>query len=172
MCIRDRLLPDDILIDGGKLLRRMIEIQAETNSAVIAAGHYPLEEVISYGVIDPIDIDGDRIQVKNIVEKPPLEEAASNYGLAPGRYVFPAAIFDEIDATPPGVGGEIQITDAIDATIQKTGVVAALNSGERYDAGQKLDYLRANVEIALAHPELGADFREVLAKIVKDHGIA
>ncbi len=165
------LLPDDILVDGGKLLRRMIEVQSETGSVVIAAGHYPLDEVISYGVIDPIGVDGDRIEVRNIVEKPPLEEAASNYGLAPGRYVFPAAIFDEIDATAPGVGGEVQITDAIAALLDKGGVTACLNSSARYDAGQKLDYLRANVELALAHPELGADFRELLSKIIKEHGI-
>lgn len=166
------LLPDDILVDNGALLRRMIEVHGETNSAVIAAGHYPLEEVISYGVIDPISVDGDRIEVKRIVEKPPLEEAASNYGLAPGRYVFPPSVFDEIDATPPGVGGEIQITDAIDATIAKTGVTACLNSGKRYDAGQKLDYLRANIELALSHDELGDDFRILLASIVKEYGIA
>lgn len=166
------LLPDDILVDDGELLSRMIAVQAETSATVIAAGHYPLEEVISYGVIDPISVDGDRIGVKHIVEKPPIEEAVSNYGLAPGRYVFPAAIFDAIEATPPGVGGEIQITDAIAAMIEQGGVTACLNSGKRYDAGQKLDYLRANVEIALAHPELGADFREILATIVKDQGIA
>ena len=166
------LLPDDILVDDGALLRRMIEVQSETESAVIAAGHYPLEEVISYGVIDPISVDGDRIEVKHIVEKPPIEEAVSNYGLAPGRYVFPASIFDAIDATPAGVGGEIQITDAIAALIGTTGVTACLNSGKRFDAGQKLDYLRANIEIALTHDELGADVREMLATIVTDYGIA
>jgi UTP--glucose-1-phosphate uridylyltransferase len=166
------LLPDDILVDNGALLRRMIDVQADTGSAVIAAGRYPLEEVISYGVIDPSSIDGDRIEVKHIVEKPPIEEAASNYGLAPGRYVFPSTIFDEIDATPPGQGGEIQITDAIAAMIDKGGVTACLNSGKRYDAGQKLDYLRANIEIALTHPELGEDFRALLATIVKEQGIA
>ncbi len=166
------LLPDDILIDQGELLRRMIDVQSDTGSAVIAAGHYPLEEVISYGVIDPISVDADRIEVKHIVEKPPIEEATSNYGLAPGRYVFPPSIFDEIDATPPGVGGEIQITDAIAAMISKGGVTACLNSGKRYDAGQKLDYLRANIEIALSHPELGADVRDMLATIVQEQGIA
>lgn len=166
------LLPDDLLIDGGELLRRMIEVQGQTGSAVIAAGHYPLEEVVSYGVIEPISIDGDRIEVKTIVEKPPIEEAASNYGLAPGRYVFPPSIFDEIDATEPGVGGEIQLTDAIAALLAKGGVTACINSGARYDAGQKLDYLRANIEIALRHPELGDDFRELLATIVREQGIA
>ncbi len=166
------LLPDDILVDGGDLLRRMIEVQAETDAVVLAAGHYPLEEVISYGVIDPLGIEDGIIDVGSIVEKPPIEEATSNYGLAPGRYVFPAAIFDAIAATPPGVGGEIQITDAIAAMIDRTGVRACLNEGRRYDAGQKLDYLRATVELGLEHPELGADFRKLLASIVAEHGIA
>ena len=150
----------------------MIEVQAESQGVVLAAGHYPLEEVISYGVIDPLGIEDDIIDVGSIVEKPPIEEATSNYGLAPGRYVFPAAIFDAIDATPPGVGGEIQITDAIAAMISQTGVRACLNQGRRYDAGQKLDYLRATVELGLEHPELGADFRKLLASIVAEHGIA
>ena len=166
------LLPDDIVVDNGALLGRMIEAHAETGSAVIATMHYPIEEVVAYGVIDPISVEGDRIGVRHIVEKPPIAEAASNYGLAPGRYVFPSAIFDEIDATPPGVGGEIQITDAIAAMIDKVGVIACLNSGKRYDAGQKLDYLRANIEIGLAHAELGADVRQMLAAIVKEQGIS
>ena len=165
------LLPDDILVDQGLLLRRMIEIQGETGSVVVAAGHYPLEEVIAYGVIDPVSVTDDVIEVGSIVEKPPIEEAASNYGLAPGRYVFPASIFEAIAATEPGVGGEIQITDAIAAMIDRTGVRACLNPGRRYDAGQKLDYLRAVVELALEHPELGTGFREILGDIVREHEI-
>ena len=165
------LLPDDILVDGGELLTRMIDVQNETGSVVVAAGHFPLEEVVAYGVIGPRRVEGDRIEVANIVEKPPLGEAASNYGLAPGRYVFPAAIFDHIDATGAGVGGEIQITDAIASMIDDGGVTACINHGTRYDAGQKLDYLRATVELALDHPELGADFRTILATIVADRGI-
>lgn len=166
------LLPDDILVDQGTLLSRMIDVADESGSVVVAAGHYPLEEVIAYGVIDPIEVDGDLISVGSIVEKPPIEEATSNYGLAPGRYVFPPEIFAAIEATEPGVGGEIQITDAIAALIATAGVKACLNSGNRYDAGQKLDYLRATVELALAHPELGSDFRQVLAKIVAEAEVA
>lgn len=166
------LLPDDVLVDKGALLSRMISVQQETNSVVVAAGHYPLEEVVSYGVIEPERVDGDRITAKHIVEKPPIALAKSNYGLAPGRYVFPASIFDAIDETRPGVGGEIQITDAITAMIPKCGVIACLNSGTRYDAGQKLDYLRANVELALDHPELGADFAALLTTIVRERGLA
>jgi len=166
------LLPDDILVDGGDLLRTMIDVHTSTQSVVVAAGHYPIEEVVSYGVIDPVSIENNIIEVANIVEKPPIEEATSNYGLAPGRYVFPAAIFDKIANTAPGVGGEIQITDAIAAMIDGPGVRACLNQGARYDAGQKLDYLRATVELGLAHDELGPGFRQILADIVTSHGIS
>lgn len=156
------LLPDDILVDGGELLGRMMATHTDTGQVVLAAGHYPLEEVISYGVIDPISVDNNVISVGSIVEKPPIDEATSNYGLAPGRYVFPPAIFDVIAATTPGVGGEIQITDAIDTMIASTGVSACLNSSDRFDAGKKLDWLRANLQLGLAHPELGADFRKIV----------
>ena len=165
------LLPDDILVDDGVLLRRMIEVQHQTGGVVVAAGHFPPEHVVSYGVIEPRSVDGDVIDVIDVVEKPPLGQAKSNYGLAPGRYIFPPAIFDAIDATEPGVGGEIQITDAIAAMITTHGLMACVNGGARYDAGQKLDYLRANVELALAHPTLGADFREIISKIVAAEGI-
>jgi UTP--glucose-1-phosphate uridylyltransferase len=166
------LLPDDILVDEGALLRRMIERHQSTGSVVVAAGHYPLDEVVSYGVIEPGEKADDAIDVLSIVEKPPVAEAKSNYGLAPGRYVFPAAVFDVIDSTPPGVGGEIQITDAIASMISSHGVLACVNRATRYDAGQKLDYLRATVELALVHPTLGADFRDILTKIVTDAGIS
>ncbi len=165
------LLPDDILVDQGALLSQMISQHAETGSVIVAAGHYPLEEVVSYGVIDPGEIKGDVINVNSIVEKPPIAEAASNYGLAPGRYVFPSSIFDAIDATKPGVGGEIQITDAIASMISGVGVQATLNRNDRYDAGQKLDWLRATVEIALDHDELGPGFRDVLAQIIAKHDV-
>lgn len=166
------LLPDDILVDNGELLKTMIELHNKTQSAVIAAGHYPLEEVISYGVIEPESIEDGVITAKSIVEKPPIEEAKSNYGIAPGRYVFPASIFAEIKATTPGAGGEIQLTDAIDATLKTAGVQAVINTSTRYDAGKKLDWLRATVELGLSHPELGTGFEAVLKDIIQKHGLA
>jgi len=161
------LLPDDLMIDNGALLKRMIDLQAKEGGVVVAAGEYPTEEVVAYGVIDPLSVDGDVIVAKSVVEKPSIEDAPSNYGLT-GRYVFPPEIFDEIAKTKPGVGGEIQITDAIDALTQSAGLRACLYGEGRYDAGQKLDFLRATVELALKHETLGAPFADVLRTIAKD----
>lgn len=164
------LLPDDLMIDNGALLSRMIELQTEHGGIVVAAGEYTLEEVVAYGVLDPISVDGDVINVRSVVEKPAIEDAPSNYGLT-GRYVFPPQIFEEIAKTTPGVGGEIQITDAIDALTSTLGLRGCLYGAGRYDSGQKLDYLRATVELALDHPELGADFAALLTKIVEDRNL-
>ena len=164
------LLPDDLMIDNGALLSRMIELQTEHGGIVVAAGEYTLEEVVAYGVLDPISVEGDVINVRSVVEKPAIEDAPSNYGLT-GRYVFPPQIFEEIAKTTPGVGGEIQITDAIDALTSTLGLRGWLYGAARYDSGQKLDYLRATVELALDHPELGADFAALLTKIVEDRNL-
>jgi len=161
------LLPDDLMIDGGALLKRMIDLQAKEGGIVVAAGEYPVEEVVAYGVIDPLSVEDGVIVAKSVVEKPSIEDAPSNYGLT-GRYVFPPEIFDEIAKTKPGVGGEIQITDAIDALTKSAGMRACLYGAGRYDAGQKLDFLRATVELALQHETLGAPFAEVLKTIAKD----
>lgn len=165
------LLPDDLLVDGGELLTEMISLHQETGSIVLAAGEFPIEEVVAYGVIDPGKIDGDHIEVAGIVEKPPVESAPSNYGLAPGRYVFPPEIFDSIATTEPGVGGEIQITDAIAAMIDNPGVVACMNHSQRYDAGKKVGYLSASVDLALSNEEFGSEFADVLREIVAKHNL-
>jgi len=165
------LLPDDLMVDNGALLSRMINLQAETGGIVVAAGEYPIEEVVAYGVIDPISVEDGVITVGSVVEKPAIADAPSNYGLT-GRYVFPPEIFDEIDRTVPGVGGEIQITDAIDALRETKGLKACLYDGGRFDTGQKLDWLRATVEMALIHPDLGEDFAALLTRLVKEKGLA
>lgn len=165
------LLPDDLLADQGTLLKEMITTHQETGSIVLAAGHFPIDEVVSYGVIDPGEVNGDRIEVAGIVEKPSADDAPSNYGLAPGRYIFPPEIFDSIEATKPGVGGEIQITDAIAAMVDNPGVIACMNHSQRYDAGKKVGYLSASVDLALTNSEFGEEFAEALREIVKKHNL-
>lgn len=161
------LLPDDIVVDGGRLLREMIGTFERSGSIVIAAAHFPLEQVIAYGVIEALSIEGDEIEVARVVEKPKLRDAKSNYGLSPGRYVFPPSIFDAIDATEPDSRGEIQITDAMIQMLATPGVKAKICDSRRYDAGQKLDYLRATVELALADTDLGPAFRDTLTTILE-----
>lgn len=165
------LLPDDLLVDQGELLTRMIDVHQDTGSIVLAAGEFPVEEVVAYGVIDPREVDGDRIEVANIVEKPSVQDAPSRYGLAPGRYIFPPEIFASIEKTEPGVGGEIQITDAIAAMIDNPGVVACMNRSPRYDAGKKVGYLSASVDLALTNEEFGDEFAEALREIIAKHDL-
>jgi UTP--glucose-1-phosphate uridylyltransferase len=164
------LLPDDLMIDDGALLTRMIDVQAERGGGVIGVKEFPPEEVVAYGVADVASVDGDVLSLRGIVEKPTVADAPSGFGCT-GRYVFPPEIFDLIDATEPGVGGEIQITDAMTNLVDGPGLAACVYVDGRYDVGQKLDYLRATVELALDHPELGAPFRELLAQIVGEGGI-
>jgi UTP--glucose-1-phosphate uridylyltransferase len=161
------LLPDDLMIDDGALLSRMVEVQAERGGGVIGVKEFPPEEVVAYGVADVAAVDGDVLSLRGIVEKPAIEDAPSAFGCT-GRYVFPPEIFDLIDATQPGVGGEIQITDAMARLVDGPGLAACVYVEGRYDVGQKFDYLRATVELALQHPELGAPFRELLEQIVAE----
>jgi UTP--glucose-1-phosphate uridylyltransferase len=164
------LLPDDLMIDEGALLSRMIDVQAERGGGVIGVKEFPPEEVVAYGVCDVASADGDVLTLAGIVEKPAIEDAPSGFGCT-GRYVFPPEIFDLIDSTAPGVGGEIQVTDAMTRLVDGAGLSACVYVDGRYDVGQKLDYLRATVELALDHPELGAPFREVLNEIIESESL-
>lgn len=165
------LLPDDLMIDDGALLRRMIEVADDhPGAAVISVKEFEGAEISAYGCADPTETDGDVMKLRGIVEKPPADEAPSQFG-STGRYVFPPVIFDEIARTNPGHGGEIQITDAMTNLAAGAGLYAVSFVEGRYDVGQKLDYLRATVELGLDHPELGGPFADVLASIVAERGI-
>ena len=126
----------------------------------------PRERISAYGAIDadPVEFDSrtDRLfRVNDLVEKPPAEEAPSNLAII-GRYVLPPEIFDCLDSIRPGAGGELQLTDAIKALIQRQPVYAYRFEGTRYDAGDKLGFLKATVEYALRHEEVGPKFRTYL----------
>jgi UTP--glucose-1-phosphate uridylyltransferase len=108
------------------------------------------------------------MRVHDLVEKPAPDEAPSNLAVI-GRYVFPPSIFDAIDRTPPGVGGEIQITDAVGVLLEKEPVHGVRFTEGRYDIGQKLDFLRANIEVALSRDDLGPDVAALLRDLVDRH---
>lgn len=159
------LLPDEIvpepLGDEVPMLPRMIEVFERTGSAVIAVQEVPLDEISSYGSIEPEHVEDDLARVLNMVEKPAPEDAPSNLG-SRGRYVFPPKIFDAIENTEPGVGDEIQLTDAIKALSAEETVYAYIHAGPMFDVGKKLDYLRATVELALRRTDLGKPFKDFL----------
>jgi UTP--glucose-1-phosphate uridylyltransferase len=159
------LLPDDLMIDDSALLSRMLATYRERAKSVLALKEYPPEEIGLYGSLRPEPVAEGLVKVHDVVEKPPPGTAPSNLAIM-GRYVFGPEIFAALDRTEPGVGGEIQLTDAFALLAAEDEVFGVIFSEGRYDAGSKLDYLRATVELALAHPELGPAFRELLAGIV------
>ena len=162
------LLPDDIMVDDGELLRAMLAAHAESGQSVVALKEFPMSEISSYGCAAAEPLGGSLMRLTRLVEKPKAEDAPSNLAVM-GRYVFTSAIFGELDHVKPGHGGEIQLTDAMETLMAHEGMLGYVFSEGRYDIGQKQDFLRATVELALAHPELGPDFRLFLTDLAKRH---
>jgi UTP--glucose-1-phosphate uridylyltransferase len=159
------MLPDE-LMGSSALLAQMNGVCAATGGSVVAVLNVPREDVIRYGVIDPagaMSPDGV-IAVKDLVEKPPMDEAPSNFILI-GRYVLTADVWDEIDALQPGRGGELQLTDALRAQAARSPVHAVVGGDERYDTGHPLGFLTASIELGLRSPEMGGALREFLGRL-------
>jgi UTP--glucose-1-phosphate uridylyltransferase len=123
-------------------------------------------DISMYGCIEPESFEDDLVRILSIIEKPSPEEAPSNLA-AIGRYVFTPEIFGALRRTTPGVGGEIQLTDAINLLAQEQAVYAYRFEGGRYDVGNPLDYLKATVELAAEREDLGPEFRTWLAEFVQ-----
>ena len=158
------LLGDEIQVappgkpSGIAQLARVAEAHGRSAVAVIEV---PKGDVAKYGIIDAEEKGKNLWSVKGVVEKPAPERAPSRLAL-PGRYVFTAGIFDALDETKPGRGGEIQLSDAMDLLARREGMLATVIEAQRFDAGDKLGFLKANVELALQHPDLGKPFLEFL----------
>lgn len=161
------LLGDDLIGEQETLLADMVKIAAESGRSVIAVKECSDAELDRYGVIagEPDPDHPDVYRVHDLVEKPGKAAAPSSLGVI-GRYVLTADIFDRIDETEPGRGGEIQLTDALKAQAREEPIRAVRFDGVRYDAGDKLDFLRATVELAADHENLGPDFRRFLQRFV------
>ncbi len=162
------ILADD-LIDGRlrPCLAQMQRVYQEYGTSVIACERVPKEEISGYGCVDVQPVGPGLGEIRAIVEKPKPEEAPSNLAVV-GRYILTPRIFKLLERTPRGKGGEIQLTDAIQAMIQEQTVLAYEFEGTRYDCGSKLGYLKANVEYGLKHPELAEDFRSYLGGLTAD----
>jgi UTP--glucose-1-phosphate uridylyltransferase len=164
------LLGDDIMDDRSTVLEQMIEAHIRRDASVIALKRFPPEEIKYYGCAEA-DLEDDGLQlVRSIVEKPAPEDAPSDLGVM-GRYVFTPQIFDALDRTKPGVGGEIQLTDAIGVLLGDQPVFGFEFESGRFDIGKKLDYLRATVELALDREDLGPDFAAFLSDLVRRRGL-
>jgi UTP--glucose-1-phosphate uridylyltransferase len=165
------LLGDDIMVDDAKLLTAMLDAHEQEGGSVLALMEVDPEDISLYGSVDAEPVRDGLMRVRSIVEKPRPEDAPSNLAVI-GRYVLSPGIFDALDRTEPGVGGELQITDAIGVLLEKEPVFGVTFSEGRYDIGKKLDFLRANVELALDRPDLGSELLEILTDIVRRRGAA
>ncbi|HEX3299162.1 MAG TPA: UTP--glucose-1-phosphate uridylyltransferase [Actinomycetota bacterium] len=159
------LLGDDLLDPTVPLLRSMLAESERTGASVIAAMHVGPREIAMYGCITPGETDGDLVSVSSIVEKPDPAEAASDLAVV-GRYVFTPGIVDALATTAPGAGGEIQLTDAIGALAATERVYAYPFERGRYDAGNPLDALEAQIAFALARDDLGSPLRARLTDLL------
>jgi UTP--glucose-1-phosphate uridylyltransferase len=158
------LLADDLMVgpEGGKpVLQQMVEQFGEWRASILAVQEVPAEHTRRYGIVAGAEVNDRLVDVARIVEKPAPEAAPSRLGVA-GRYILTPGVFHEIATQPRGVGGEIQLTDGIASLLRREKVFAYRYEGRRYDCGSKEGFLEANVELALAHPQLGPGFREFL----------
>ena len=162
------LLGDDIMDERMPLLENMIETSEGLQRSVIAL--MEVDDPSIYGCARCEDEGANLVRITEIVEKPKREDAPSNLAVM-GRYVFTPEIFDALAHVQPGVGGEIQLTDAIALLMQQQEVYGYTFSEGRYDTGNKLDYLRATVELAARREDLGPAFRAFLADFVREHDI-
>jgi UTP--glucose-1-phosphate uridylyltransferase len=161
------LLADDLMVgpeNGQPVLKQMVEQFADWRASILAVQEVPAEHTRRYGIVDGTAVNGKLVDVTRIVEKPAPEDAPSRLGVA-GRYILTPGVFHEIASQPRGVGGEIQLTDGIAGLLRREKVFAYRYDGKRYDCGSKEGFLQANVELALAHPQLGPGFREYLQSL-------
>jgi UTP--glucose-1-phosphate uridylyltransferase len=163
------LLPDD-LIESPAGLAAMIAAHDEHDASVIALVEVSSEQIGSLGAVRPEPVSDRLFRVHDIVEKPPPGTEPSNLAVV-GRYVFTADLFEALERTDPGVGGEIQLTDAIALLNEKQPVYGWQLAERRFDTGKKLDYLQTIVEVALRHDEVGAEFAAYLGEVARREGL-
>ena len=163
------LLGDDVMAAESNVLANMVSAFGSTGAAVVALAEVAEELVSLYGCAAVGGADAPRsaalaeelVRIVGLVEKPALGTQPSNLAIM-GRYVFPSALFDHLEKVTPGVGGEIQLTDGMESLLSEHDMYGWVFSEGRYDVGNKLDYLRATVELALGRADLGPAFREFL----------
>jgi len=168
------LLGDDLIDEKEDLLSRMVEVQERTGGSVVALMEVPREAISAYGAaaIEAVEGEDGFVKITGLVEKPAADEAPSNYAVI-GRYVLSPKVFEVLENTAPGRGGEIQLTDALQTLAQGEGegegVYGVVFSGRRFDTGDKLSYLKANVILAAERPEFGDDLRAWLKDFVAEN---
>lgn len=159
------LLGDDLIDEKEDLLSAMVAVQQETGGSVVALMEVPEEQISAYGCAAIEQVDGQEgfVKISGLVEKPAREEAPSNLAVI-GRYVLSPKVFEVLEQTAPGRGGEIQLTDALQTLAQGDGegegVYGVVFKGRRFDTGDKLSYLKANIILAAERDDLGPELRD------------
>ncbi|MDP4143918.1 MAG: UTP--glucose-1-phosphate uridylyltransferase GalU [Bacillota bacterium] len=163
------MLGDDVVDAKVPCLRQLMDCYNEYKTSILGVQNVPKDEVSRYGIVNGMHIEDRVYKVKDLVEKPKVEEAPSNMAIL-GRYIITPQIFRILDETQPGKGGEIQLTDALKTLMQSEAMYAYVFDGRRYDVGDKLGFLEATVEYALKREELKEPFMEYLLTI-KDNPV-
>ncbi|HHW57021.1 MAG TPA: UTP--glucose-1-phosphate uridylyltransferase GalU [Clostridia bacterium] len=158
------LLGDDVVDAEVPVLKQMIDQYERYNCTIIGVQEVPKEEVHKYGIVSGTFIENRLYKVNDLVEKPKKEEAPSNIAIL-GRYIITPRIFEILENTPPGAGGEIQLTDALKTLLNYEAIYAYNFIGKRYDVGDKLGYLMATVEYALKREDLREPFKRYLLNV-------
>lgn len=153
------LLADDLMVGESSITSQMVRQYEEWRASILAVQDVPREETRRYGIVSGTTLNDRLVDVSGIVEKPSPEDAPSTLAVA-GRYILTPGIFDELANQQQGVGGEIQLTDAIASMLRREKIFAFRYEGKRYDCGSKLGFLQATVDLAQQHAEVGARFTE------------
>ncbi len=167
------MLPDDIITSKVPCLKQMMTIHNQTGNTVIAIMEVPADDVNKFGIIKGTPAGEKLFHIDDLVEKPPVSSAPSRLAVI-GRYIVSAKIFELLEKTKPGAGGEIQLTDALRELSRIEKLYGYRFTGRRFDVGDKFGFLQANVKFALANPKFGDVFRsfleeELASKVVKNH---
>ena len=163
------LLGDELMIASQKQKTVTEELSnhfVSTGLSTVAIMEVPAKDVSKYGIVSGKDQPNGLFKIEDVIEKPAVDKAPSRYAL-PGRYVFSADIYGYLEHTKPGKNGEIQLTDAMVELAKKQGLLGSRFEARRYDAGDKLGYLQANIEVGLEHPEIAAGLREYIKALAQ-----
>ncbi len=159
------LLGDTVIHGKGKpITRQLMDVFERYNSSVVALEEVEPENVSRYGVIDGNPLEKNVLLANDFVEKPAPKDAPSNLAIA-SRYIFTPEIFTYLDKTTPGVNSEIQLTDAMRAMVKKHAMYGLRFEGKRYDIGNKLDFIKTNIEYGLRHKEIGKELKAYLKSL-------
>jgi UTP--glucose-1-phosphate uridylyltransferase len=165
------LLADDVIDAEEPVLKQMMRVFDQTQCSVIATQIVEGAAISAYGVLDVKPVEGHHggrlYEILNMVEKPKFEDAPSNLAII-GRYILTPAIFDLLEKTPKGTGGELQLTDGMRLLLKQEKIYAYVYEGKRHDTGDKLGFLKATVEFALKRPDLGGAMKEYLRSLKLD----